>query len=385
MAGANDDDPGFWPGYVAATAGLVLGLLIVTMALGISIFALGQLADLEPVAPPSAEEKPPEKPADRVASSEGGPPGLSQLQGVSFGLPNVFVELPDTSSDVAFSLDFVTPPESNLDPSNLQMAISLPQPMPVETSSDVIASIEKDTEVVASEKQLSSPASLQPETALEPVQAEQENNAFASNNVEVLNDTSGLSPQLPPVALSPPSSSLLDKVVEELAFAQNELVKDPVVIPQELRVAAGTPISTYPTLPEPVDTNNPGPDLPTFDDEFDKEAGKPIRVSFLGEAISIPNSSAVEIAAAINRDEVSGAFGWRAIVPAKIDNPRDVRAGYLRLIALRSALMDAGVPADRIDLRLIPSTSISADGGAEAELLPMDEADIPLRSAEIGQ
>lgn len=45
MAGGHDDDdPGFWPGYVAATAGLVQGMLIMAMALGISIFALGSLS-----------------------------------------------------------------------------------------------------------------------------------------------------------------------------------------------------------------------------------------------------------------------------------------------------------------------------------------------------
>lgn len=45
MAGSHDDeDPGFWPGYVAATAGLVQGMLIMSMALGIAIFALGSVA-----------------------------------------------------------------------------------------------------------------------------------------------------------------------------------------------------------------------------------------------------------------------------------------------------------------------------------------------------
>jgi hypothetical protein len=45
MAGGHDDDdPGFWPGYVAATAGLVQGMLIMSMALGIAIFALGSVA-----------------------------------------------------------------------------------------------------------------------------------------------------------------------------------------------------------------------------------------------------------------------------------------------------------------------------------------------------
>jgi hypothetical protein len=40
----DDEDPGFWPGYVAATAGLVQGMLIMSMALGIAIFALGRIS-----------------------------------------------------------------------------------------------------------------------------------------------------------------------------------------------------------------------------------------------------------------------------------------------------------------------------------------------------
>jgi hypothetical protein len=45
MAGSHDDeDPGFWPGYVAATAGLVQGMLIMSMALGIAIFAMSSVS-----------------------------------------------------------------------------------------------------------------------------------------------------------------------------------------------------------------------------------------------------------------------------------------------------------------------------------------------------
>ena len=35
----DDEDPGFWPGYVAATAGLVQGMLIMSMALGTPLSA----------------------------------------------------------------------------------------------------------------------------------------------------------------------------------------------------------------------------------------------------------------------------------------------------------------------------------------------------------
>lgn len=44
MAGGHEEEAGFWPGYVAAVSGLVQGLLIMAMALGISIYALGRLA-----------------------------------------------------------------------------------------------------------------------------------------------------------------------------------------------------------------------------------------------------------------------------------------------------------------------------------------------------
>jgi hypothetical protein len=70
MAGGHDDDdPGFWPGYVAATAGLVQGMLIMAMALGISIFALGTLSSggqdvsVRPAGPGGALNAPPDLPA----------------------------------------------------------------------------------------------------------------------------------------------------------------------------------------------------------------------------------------------------------------------------------------------------------------------------------
>lgn len=55
MAATHDDDPGFWPGYVAAVSGLVQGLLIMAMALATAIFALGQLTRQSP---PAGGEKP---------------------------------------------------------------------------------------------------------------------------------------------------------------------------------------------------------------------------------------------------------------------------------------------------------------------------------------
>ena len=54
MAGHDDEEPGFWPGYVGAVSGLVQGLLITAMALGISIIALGQIAKLPRRPQPSA-------------------------------------------------------------------------------------------------------------------------------------------------------------------------------------------------------------------------------------------------------------------------------------------------------------------------------------------
>lgn len=51
MALVQDEEPGFWPGYVAAVSGLVQGLLIMAMALGVAIYALGQLSQAKRAAP----------------------------------------------------------------------------------------------------------------------------------------------------------------------------------------------------------------------------------------------------------------------------------------------------------------------------------------------
>lgn len=58
MAGHEDEEAGFWPGYVAAVSGLVQGLLIMAMALGISIFALGQLAQQRKISDKSVASGP---------------------------------------------------------------------------------------------------------------------------------------------------------------------------------------------------------------------------------------------------------------------------------------------------------------------------------------
>ena len=70
MAGSHDDeDPGFWPGYVAATAGLVQGMLIMSMALGIAIFAMsgvssgGPEGSARPIGPGGALDAAPLLPA----------------------------------------------------------------------------------------------------------------------------------------------------------------------------------------------------------------------------------------------------------------------------------------------------------------------------------
>lgn len=77
MAGGHDNDPGFWPGFVAAIAGLVLGLLIMAMVLGISLFVLGQLASL-------ADKKPVHGPEPRADASPWPPAEVAaQILGAS--------------------------------------------------------------------------------------------------------------------------------------------------------------------------------------------------------------------------------------------------------------------------------------------------------------
>ena len=212
MAAANDDDPGFWPGYVAAIAGLVQGLLIMTMALGISIFALGQLASV---------------------SKRG------------------------------------------------KVALAAPEPAPALAPGAVPTTL---------------PDYVPPQSPLAPPQV------------------GGFAPEQPPPSAQP---------------------------------------------------------------------GRPTTLTFEGDAVAIPGTSEADIVAAIERDKAAGSVSWQVRLAANLDNPRDRRAGYLRLLAMRNILVNAGVAPARVDVRLIDGPAPKEGEGTVAEFIPVDGSGRPMRISSI--
>lgn len=202
MASVHDDEPGFWPGYVAAVSGLVQGLLIMAMALGAAIFALGQISRTAPV-------------------PVGGRPPLPVVN-VPAGAPR---------------------------------AERLPMPVPVPAAGQA------------------GPAPLQPRLA-----------------------------------------------------------------GPEARIVAG----------------------------------------FQGDAVILPDSARPGLLAALYRAEGAGVQRWRITIPADLANPRDQRAAYLRLLGLRSLLVQHGVPGTSIDLWIEQGNAAAALREALIEPLDSAGATIPL-------
>ena len=227
MSAHDDDDPGFWPGYVAAVSGLVQGLLIMTMALGISIYALGQLA---------------------------------KASGPS-----------------------MTPPTGPDEP------------------------------------------------------------------------------------LPPPRAAPLPRLMSE------------ILVPQQ---RAPLPAGSAP----PAETSAE----PVIDASVTPPAvgGKAIRIAYLGDAVTLPRSSEAALGEAIDADRKAGAAGWRVVLAADLDVPRERRAGYLRLMSVRSILLKRGVPAEKISVDLIAAKELAnppanAGDSVTAELLPLDESGRALRTSSL--
>lgn len=212
MAGGHEEEAGFWPGYVAAVSGLVQGLLIMAMALGISIYALGRLA-----ASATAGAK-------KAAVAPAAPPAAGQ------------------------------PPGPALPPFDAGAAPPLPPPLPT---------------------------------------------------------------------MGPQAAS-----------------------------ARGIPAS-------------PNIIVAT--------------VTFFGDAVDLPATSLGDVQNIIAAHKAGGAERWRLTLAANLENPRERRAGYLRLMALRGILIESGVAADRVQAQLVGRAAAGAgEGSAVAELQPLTAAGAPL-------
>lgn len=259
---SGDDEADFWPGYVAASAGLVQALLVVTMALGISIYAVDQLAN------------------------------LADLQ------KRVEAEREDAKNKLSFG-------KLSAVDGGVGSSIPLSQFENLTASGEIATRPMQDAQDNAS-----SDSAFDPATALETLVTEQEETDKSSATA---------------------STSLKEKR-EDL----------------ERAIRAETYIS----------------------------------ITFIGDTVEIPASSATEIVAAISMDAVSAAYKWRVVVPSYSNEPRASRAGYLRLVGLRSVLMDAGVPSDRIELDLSEEFETVDPGSVVALLIPYDESGVRLRQAD---
>lgn len=215
MAGGHDDDAGFWPGYVAAVSGLVQGLLIMAMALGISIWAIGQLA----------------------------------------------------------------------------------------VSSDRAARAKKAAE-----------------------RADQGAGSGASGLASAPSPTSSLRPS----ASSGPQSGT--------------------------QGAAGSP-GAQPGAPRPAEAIV-------------------ARISFFDDAVDLPDASAQDVATIVAAHRAGGGARWRLTLGADLSNPRERRAGFLRLLSVRKVLLGSGIEADRVQLELVAGAA--GAGPAVVELIPLTAAGQPL-------
>ena len=100
--------------------------------------------------------------------------------------------------------------------------------------------------------------------------------------------------------------------------------------------------------------------------------------------MTLPRSSEAALGQAIDADRTAGAAGWRVVLAADLENPRERRAGYLRLMSVRSVLLKGGVPAEKISVDLIAaSAGANAGDSVTAELLPLDERGRALRSSSL--
>lgn len=258
----DESEADFWPGYVAASAGLVQALLVVTMALGISIYAVDQLADL----------------AD-----------IQEL---------IEAEQQDAQNRLSFG---------SLDAEDGGIGSSIP----FTQFDNLTASGETEPRIMQDfEEVVASADSLDLNTDLK----------------------SSLMEQIEPNRLA--TTALTESANEQMQDAE-----------------AVSRAETY------------------------------ISITFIGDAVEIPSTSAAEIVNALSLDAVSSAYKWRVVVPSYSNEPRASRAGYLRLVGLRSVLMDAGVPADRIELDFSEEFQTVDPGSVVTLLIPYDDNGLPLRQA----
>lgn len=101
-----------------------------------------------------------------------------------------------------------------------------------------------------------------------------------------------------------------------------------------------------------------------------------IVAGFQGDAVILPDSARPGLIVAIYRAQGAGVQRWRITMPASLDDPRDQRAAYLRLLGLRNLLVQQGVAAGAIDLWIEQGGAVGAT--REARIEPIDASGAPV-------
>ncbi len=114
-------------------------------------------------------------------------------------------------------------------------------------------------------------------------------------------------------------------------------------------------------LPPPQEQAPPLPEAPP--------AARPMRISFLGDAVLLPPSVRKLVGSAIENRQAMGVARWQIELTADLEDPRARRAGYLRVMGVRSLLMSAGIPAEAIDVRLLDGVAEGEGEGASAVIV----------------
>lgn len=130
-------------------------------------------------------------------------------------------------------------------------------------------------------------------------------------------------------------------------------------------IGPGGPLDVAPSLPalapEPIPERMALPAAAPVPDV----ALRPIRISFEGDATVTPASTASVIGDAISERRALGVRRWLLVSAGDLSDPRQSRATYVRIMGVRAVLMNLGVPANAIEMRMEnagPSTG--ASGGA---------------------
>lgn len=83
------------------------------------------------------------------------------------------------------------------------------------------------------------------------------------------------------------------------------------------------------------------------------DAEAPLNVTFSDSVWQLSESEAAQVSSELHHLQRQAVTRWRVWLATQTDDPRKRRLGFLRVMALRNALIKSGVAADKIDVQLL--------------------------------